>query len=86
MPVLGNNLLIAQKPLRNKDQFIQRVDFNESSSSSMVWALQLGRRGAEAAGAVRERRKILTHVWQAMISNTRVLSPTKVNEFRFGAN
>jgi hypothetical protein len=26
------------------------------------------------------------HVWQAMISNTRVLSPTKLNEFRFGTD
>ena len=26
------------------------------------------------------------HVWQAMISNTCVLSPTKLNEFRFGTD
>src|SRR5215469_15019883 len=34
IPVFGNNLLVGQRPLTNKDQFIQRVDFNESSNSS----------------------------------------------------
>jgi len=86
VPVFGNNLLIGQKPLTNKDQFIQRVDFNESNSSSWFGRYSWGDEALKQPALFENGRNILTHVWQAMISNTRVFSPTKVNEFRFGAN
>ena len=86
VPVFGNNLLVAQRPLTNKDQFIQRVDFNESSSSSWFGRYSWGDEALKQPALFENGRNILTHVWQAMISNTRVLSPTKVNEFRFGTN
>src|SRR5207249_3596573 len=86
VPGFGNNLLIGQKPLTNKDQFIQRVDFNESNSSSWFGRYSWGDEALKQPALFENGRNILTHVWQAMISNTRVLSPTKVNEFRFGTN
>ena len=86
VPVFGNNLLVAQRPLTNKDQFIQRIDFNESSNSSWFGRYSWGDEALTQPALFENGRTILTHVWQAMISNTRVLSPTKVNEFRFGTD
>jgi hypothetical protein len=86
VPVFGNNLLIGQRPITNKDQFIQRVDFNESSSSSWFGRYSWGDEALTQPALYLNGRTVLTHVWQAMISNTRVLSPTKVNEFHFGTN
>lgn len=86
VPVFGNNLLVGQRPLTNKDQFIQRVDFNESSNSSWFGRYSWGDEALTQPALFENGRNILTHVWQAMISNTRVFSPTKVNEFRFGTD
>jgi hypothetical protein len=81
---LANNYLALNNNVTNKDQFTQRVDFVESSRSN--W---FGRYSWQAETQVQPSLYLNGHtldvnVKQAMISNTRVLSPTMVNEFRFG--
>jgi hypothetical protein len=69
----------------DKDQFIQRIDFIESSKSS--WFGRYSWSGeSESQPFFFNGFNVHTHVHQAMLSNTRVLSPSKVNEFRFGFN
>src|SRR6059036_2304787 len=69
----------------DKDQFIQRIDFTESSKSS--WFGRYSWSGeSEATPFFFNGSQVQTHVHQAMASNTRVLSTSKVNEFRFGFN
>src|SRR5262249_34695068 len=72
--------------LADKDQFIQRIDFVESSKSSWFGRYSWGAEELVEPGMYQNGRKILTNVWQVMLSNTRVLSPGAVNEFRFGTN
>jgi hypothetical protein len=83
---LVNNYLALDANTTNKDQFSQRIDFVESTKSS--W---FGRYSWQDEGAVQPALKLngtnlLINVKQAMISNTRLFSPTWVNEFRFGYN
>src|SRR5438034_8376930 len=69
----------------DKDQFIQRIDFTESSKSS--WFGRYSWSGeSESQPYFFNGSQVQTHVHQAMASNTRVISPSKVNEFRFGFN
>ncbi len=70
----------------DKDQFLQRIDFTESNKSTWFgrfgWTDELQLQEQLALNGT----KLLTDARQWMTSNTRVLSPTKVNEFRFGYN
>ncbi len=84
--VFENNLEEALKFKVNKDQFIQRIDFVESVKSNWFGRYSWGDENQTEPNMYLNGRTILTHVWQAMLSNTRVLSPTQVNEFRFGVN
>src|SRR3989475_11167571 len=69
----------------DKDQFIQRIDFTESSKSS--WFGRYSWSGeSEATPFFFNGSQVQTHAHQTMASNTRVLSTSKVNEFRFGFN
>jgi outer membrane receptor protein involved in Fe transport len=81
---LANNYLSLQNNTNDKDQFTQRIDLVESSRSN--W---FGRYSWSDEYQVEPALKLNGHtldvkVDQAMISNTRVLSPNWVNEFRFG--
>ncbi len=82
---LSRNYQANQSRRIDKDQFLQRVDFVESSNSSWFgrysWADELQ---LSPATFPRQGNKLETQVKQAMLSNTRSLSPTRVNEFRFG--
>ena len=86
VPVFGYNLLVGQKPITNKDQFVQRVDYNWKSNSTWYGRYSWGDEALTQPALFENGRTILTHVWQAMISNTTVISPTQVNEARFGVN
>jgi Carboxypeptidase regulatory-like domain len=70
----------------DKDQFIQRVDFVESSKSSWFGRYSYGNETEIQPVLYLNGSKVLTTVHQAMFSNTRVLSPSMVNEFRGGYN
>ena len=82
---LSNNHLALQNHLTDKDQFTGRLDYSENAKSfwfgRFSWTDEL-----VLAPALKDNgQKVETNVKQVMISNTRTLSPTLVNEFRFGA-
>ena len=81
---LANNYLSLQNNTNDKDQFTQRVDYVESAKSS--W---FGRYSWQDELQIQPALHLNGHLLavtakQAMISNTRILSPSVVNEFRFG--
>lgn len=76
----------ASRILLDKDQFSQRIDFVEKTKS--IWfgrySWQNEDQSQQAIGL--SGSKILTTVDQELIGNTFIISPNKVNEFRFGHN
>lgn len=70
----------------DKDQFTQRIDFTESSSSTWFSRYSWGDEQQVVPDLYLNGSNLLTDVRQAMLSNTRVFGSNKVNEFRFGYN
>ncbi|HYP14598.1 MAG TPA: carboxypeptidase-like regulatory domain-containing protein, partial [Bryobacteraceae bacterium] len=70
----------------NKDQFHTRIDWNESSQSTWFGRVSWADDAQLNPGMYLNGNKSISHAWQYMVSNTRTLSPTAVNEFRFGVN
>ncbi|MFN7921961.1 MAG: carboxypeptidase-like regulatory domain-containing protein [Bryobacteraceae bacterium] len=70
----------------DRDQFNQRVDFVESTASNWFGRFSRSDERQVLPGLRLNGQQILNAPWQAMISNTRVFSPTMVNEFRFGVS
>jgi len=68
----------------NRDQFHLRIDFIESSSSNWFGRFGWSDEVELTSGIYKNGNKVITQPKQYMISNTRTLSPTLVNEFRFG--
>ncbi len=80
----SNNLNIPEETQVNKNQVTERIDYNQSSN--MQW---FGRFGWTSENTITPTLpqiggSLATNSKQYMISNAWVLSPTKVNEFRFG--
>jgi len=82
---LSRNYLALQNHLTNKDQFTQRVDFVESSRSSWFGRFSWTNELVLSPNLKDNGSKVETNVKQFMVSNTRTLTPTVVNELRFGA-
>jgi outer membrane receptor protein involved in Fe transport len=85
----GDNILanyIRQRPRPiSTEQFTQRMDFNESATSSWFGRFSWGDEFSQQLAAFQDQEtSILTKTYQAMISNTRTFSASFVNEFRFG--
>ncbi len=83
---LVSNYQIGQGRVIDRDQFNQRIDFNENKSSSWFGRYSRGEEGQLLPGLKLNGQQILNKPWQAMLSNTRVVSPSMVNEFRFGVS
>ncbi len=83
---LSNNYQVAQPGLTDRDQFTLRIDFNESSNSQWFGRYSWTDESALNQGWALNGTTLITQAKQYMISNTRVLSSNKVNEFRFGVN
>lgn len=81
-----NNYVSQQNRVIDKNQYTQRFDFVQSSSSA--WMGRYSRSGDdEITPALKlNGTKLVNRIHQAMVGNTRTLSPTVVNEFRFGYN
>lgn len=89
MPNLATNTLTrnrqqTQGQPRNKDQFILRMDFNESPNSQWFGRYSWGDENQINEGLKLNGFQVLTNVEQYMGSNVRVFSAATVNEFRFG--
>jgi hypothetical protein len=85
-PGTVNNYVSQQNRVINKDQFTQRIDFVQSSSSTWMGRYSYGKEDEVSPALKLNGTKLLNRVHQAMIGNTRTLSPTVVNEFRLGYN
>lgn len=70
----------------NRDGFVLRMDFVESSRSQWFGRYSWGDENQSSQGLNLSGTKILTNYEQYMGSNTRTFTPTLVNEFRFGYN
>ena len=82
---LSANYLALQHHVTDKDQFTQRVDFVESSKSFWFGRFSWTDEYVLAPNLKDNGQVVETNVKQYMVSNTRTLTPTLVNEFRFGA-
>jgi len=93
---LPNQPATAGLPLRNfqylsktpvdKNQFNQRIDFNESSNSQWFGRYSWTDELTVNPGLTLDGRNTYTRASQWVVSNVRVFSATKVNEARFGYN
>ncbi len=83
--VLNNYLATTSNPI-DKAQFTLRLDFNESANSTWFGRYSWTDEGSLTPGIGLAGTALETNAEQYMIQNTRVFSPTKVNEFRFGIN
>ena len=81
-----SNFQAGQARNIDRDQFNQRVDFIENKNSNWFGRYSLGDESQLLPGLKLNGQQILNKPWQAMISNTRVFTPTLVNEFRFGVS
>jgi hypothetical protein len=70
----------------NRDQFHVRGDYVESSKSSWFGRYSWSDEAAVNQGLALNGTKVLSNAKQAVVTNTRTITNTIVNEFRFGAN
>jgi hypothetical protein len=81
---LVNNYLSLQSNTTDKDQFSQRIDFVESNKSTWFGRYSWQSDAVFSAGIKLNGISITDRVYNAVISNTRIFSPTLTNEFRAG--
>ncbi len=81
-----NNYTGIQNRVIDKDQFTQRFDFVQSSASTWMGRYSHSRDDEINPALKLNGTKLVNRIHQAMVGNTRTLSPTVVNEFRFGYN
>ena len=81
-----NNYTGIQDRVINKDQFTQRLDYVQNSSSTFMGRYSHSRDNEINPALKLNGTKLDNKIHQMMLGNTRTLSPTVVNEFRFGFN
>lgn len=81
-PELRNNRVQAQGQPINRDQFVGRFDWVESANSQWFGRYSWGDENQTAEALKLNGSKIVTNFEQYMVTNTRVLSPSMVNEGR----
>src|ERR1700704_3877325 len=84
LPGVVNNYVTALARPQNRDQFVLRMDYVESSKSSWAGRYSWGDENESSPGLNLNGTKLVTNLEQYMGTNTRVLSPTVVTETRFG--
>src|SRR6266481_2043859 len=84
LPGVVNNYVTALARPQNRDQFVLRMDYVESSNSTWAGRYSWGDENESSPGLNLNGTKLVTNLEQYMGTNTRVLSPTIVNETRFG--
>ena len=80
-----NYQYLAKTPL-DKDQLTTRIDFNESQNSQWFGRYSWTDESQISPGLTQDGSTLYTRASQWVISNTRILSATRVNEARFGYN
>jgi len=82
--LLTNNYVQFNSSPLNRDGFVLRLDYNESSKSQWMGRYSWGDENQTTQGLNRTGTKILTNYEQYAASNTRTFTPNLVNEARFG--
>jgi hypothetical protein len=82
---LRNYQYLTKTPV-DKNQFNQRIDFNESPKSQWFGRYSWTDELTVNPGLTLDGSTTYTRASQWVVSNVRVFSPTKVNEARFGYN
>src|SRR5579871_1475037 len=82
--VVNRNFLEALKTTVDKNQFNQRVDWNESANSQWFGRYSWTSENSVTPGLTVDGSTLYTRASQWVLSNTRLISPTKVNDARFG--
>ncbi len=82
---LNNYQYLTKTPV-DKNQFNQRIDFNESTKSQWFGRYSWTDELTLNPGLTVDGSTTYTRASQWVVSNVRVFSPTKVNEARFGYN
>ncbi|HMF93799.1 MAG TPA: carboxypeptidase-like regulatory domain-containing protein, partial [Vicinamibacterales bacterium] len=83
---LTNNYLAFQDRVIDKYQYTQRMDYVQSSNSAWMGRYSYAKENEVMPALALNGTKLDTHVHQAALGNTWTVSPTLVNEFRFGFN
>ncbi len=81
---LVNNFVRSDASPFNRDGFVLRMDFVESSTSQWSGRYSWGSEDQSQQGLTLDGSKIITGYEQYMGSNTRTFTPNLVNEARFG--
>jgi hypothetical protein len=84
LPGLTNNYVQFNSSPANRDGFVSRIDYNESSKSQWMGRFSWGDENQATQGINVTGTKILTNYKQYTASNTRTFTPNLVNEARFG--
>jgi hypothetical protein len=82
----NNNYLSLQNRVINKYQYTQRMDVVQSSASNWMGRYSYAKENEVTPALKLNGTKLDTRVHQVALGNTRTLSSTLVNEFRFGYN
>ena len=82
---LRNYQYLSKTPV-DKDDVTERIDFNESSKSQWFGRYSWTDESTITPGLTLDGSTLYTRASQWVLSNVRVISPTKVNEARFGYN
>ena len=81
---LSNNYLALDNVTQNKWQITERVDYAQSARSSWFVRFTMQNEDGVQPALAKNGMSLVTNVKQTAISNTFLLSPSLVNEFRFG--
>jgi hypothetical protein len=84
LPGLSSNYTQMNSSPNNRDGFTLRIDFTESAKSQWTGRYSWGDENQSSPGISITGSKILTNYEQYLGTNTRTLSPSLVNEARFG--
>src|SRR5258706_2606975 len=84
LPGVVNNFVTALARPQNRDQFVLRMDYVESSKSTWTVRYSWGDENESSPGLNLNGTKLVTNLEQYMGSNTFVFSPRVVSETRFG--
>lgn len=80
-----NYLYNAKTPV-DKDQFTGRIDFNQSSTSQWFGRYSWTDESSITPGLLLNGSPLYTRASQWVLANTHIVSPSTVNEIRFGYN
>jgi hypothetical protein len=83
--ILRNYIRQAPRPI-STDQFLQRIDWNEHERSNWFGRFGWSDEFEGLTSTFPYPGRVESKVYQAVLSNTRTLGTTVVNEFRFGYN